>query len=97
MRAHPEPLRYLRNRLAPLGDLRHRTTLDLVAEIAFAQLGLLASKSWKKTPGNLGAVQSTVNQEPCQSKMISERQRSCAFLRRFLGIGEGLSQLFKRH
>ncbi|MEX1663601.1 tyrosine-type recombinase/integrase [Thioclava sp. 15-R06ZXC-3] len=57
MRAHPEPLRNLRNRVATLGDLRDRVSLELVAEIAFAHLGLLASKLGKKASTNLGAIQ----------------------------------------
>ncbi|MDB6178391.1 hypothetical protein PAF17_12875, partial [Paracoccus sp. Z330] len=39
------------------GDLRDRVTLELGAEIAFAHLGLLASKLGKKASTNLGAIQ----------------------------------------
>jgi hypothetical protein len=49
-----QPLRDLRNRIAPLGDLSHRITLEIVAEIDFAHHGLLASKSGKKASTKLG-------------------------------------------
>ena len=46
--------------LAPLGDLTHRVLLELVAEISFAHLGLLASKLGKKASTNLVAIHGRV-------------------------------------
>jgi hypothetical protein len=43
MRTHAQALRNLRNRVTPLGDLTHRVPLELVGEIGFARIGLLAS------------------------------------------------------
>ena len=57
MGTHPQTLRCLRNRISWIGDLTHRGTLELVAEIAFAHIGLLASKLGKKASTNLGAIQ----------------------------------------
>jgi hypothetical protein len=51
-----QPLRHLRNRIAPLGDLRYRVPFEIVAEIGFAHHGLLASKLGKKASTNLGAI-----------------------------------------
>lgn len=58
--AHPQTLRHLQNRISSLGDLTHRVTLELVAEIAFAHVGLLASKLGKKASTNLRAIQNAV-------------------------------------
>jgi hypothetical protein len=43
MLAGAQPLPNLRNRIALLGDLRHRVPFEIVAKIAFAHYGLLAS------------------------------------------------------
>jgi hypothetical protein len=42
-RAHTQPLRNFRNRIAPFRDLTHRVPLKLFAEIRFAHDDLLAS------------------------------------------------------
>jgi 2-keto-4-pentenoate hydratase/2-oxohepta-3-ene-1,7-dioic acid hydratase in catechol pathway len=39
------------------GNLTHRVALELVAEIGFAHIGLLASKLGRKASTNLGAIQ----------------------------------------
>ena len=39
-----EPLRYLRYWIPSLGDLRHRITLELIAEIGLPHRRLLSSK-----------------------------------------------------
>lgn len=56
MLADPQSLRNIRNRVSTLRDLTHRVTLELVAEIAFAHYGLLASNLGKKASTNLGAI-----------------------------------------
>lgn len=40
----PQALRNLRDRMATLGDLAHRIAREIVAEIAFAKIGLLSLK-----------------------------------------------------
>jgi hypothetical protein len=57
MWAYTQPLRNLRYRIAPLGDLKHRVTFEIVAEIGLAHNGLLASNLGKKASINLGAIQ----------------------------------------
>ncbi|GGC36816.1 hypothetical protein GCM10011371_25260 [Novosphingobium marinum] len=57
MLADPEPLRNLRHPVAALGDLGHRITLELVAEISFPHRRLLSSNLGKKASTNLGAIQ----------------------------------------
>lgn len=52
-----QQLRNLRNRIASFGDLTHRITFEIVAEIRFAQKGLLPSNLGKKVSTNLGAIQ----------------------------------------
>ena len=52
-----QPLRKLRNRIASLGDLRHRVSIKIVAELRFTHLSLLASNLGKKASTNLGAIQ----------------------------------------
>ncbi len=56
MLAHPKTLRNLRNRIAALGDLRHRVPFEVLTEIGFTHLCLLASKLGKKASTNLGAI-----------------------------------------
>jgi hypothetical protein len=56
MLADAEALRNLRHRIAPLSDLCHRVSLELVAEIAFAHLGLLASNLGDKASTPLGDI-----------------------------------------
>ncbi len=46
--------------VAPLGDLRHRIALELVAEISLTYRRLLSSKLGKKASTNLGAIQMVV-------------------------------------
>ena len=53
-----QPLRDLRDRATPLGDLRDRIALEIVTEIASPHHGLLASKLGKKASTNLGAIHS---------------------------------------
>ena len=55
--AHAQPLRHLRNWIAPIGDLRDSIALELVTEIAGPHHGLLASNLGKKASTNLGAIQ----------------------------------------
>lgn len=57
MLANAEPLGHLRNRVAPLRDLRDRVTLEIVREMSRPHHGLLASKLGKKASTNLGAIQ----------------------------------------
>jgi len=57
MRAHAQALGDLRNRIAPLRDLGHRIPFEIVAEITFTHVGLLASNLGKKASTNLGAIQ----------------------------------------
>ncbi|GGO30316.1 hypothetical protein GCM10010991_15050 [Gemmobacter aquaticus] len=57
VQTHPQAFRHLFDREAPIGDLRNRITLEIVAEIAGAHHGLLASQSAKKTPKKHGAIQ----------------------------------------
>lgn len=60
MCADTQTLRYLRNRIASLGDLRHRAPFEIVTEIARAYHGLLASKLEKKGSTSLGAIQFSI-------------------------------------
>jgi hypothetical protein len=57
MQAYTQPLRNLRYRIAPLGDLHHSVPFEIVAETTFAHDGLLAAKLGKKASKNLGAIQ----------------------------------------
>ncbi|MGQ3210419.1 pseudaminic acid biosynthesis-associated methylase [Shinella sp.] len=59
MLAHTQPLRNLRNRVAPLSDLAHSVTVKLFTEIRPAHDALLASNLGKKTSTNLGAIHVT--------------------------------------
>jgi hypothetical protein len=54
--AHAQPLRHLRNRIAPLSDLRDSIALELITEISGPHHGLLASNLGKKASTNLGAI-----------------------------------------
>ena len=72
MLAHPEPLGNLRYPAAPLGDLRHRIALELVAEISLSHLRLLSSKLGKKASTNPGAIQSGVGHS-----IYCAAQRAC--------------------
>ncbi|MHA6732046.1 hypothetical protein, partial [Devosia sp. A369] len=51
----------------PLGDLTNRVPLEIVAEIGFAHVGLLASKLGRKASTNLGAIQSAHANTPLTS------------------------------
>ena len=53
-----QPSRYLRNRIAPLGDLRHRVPFEIITESSCAHHGLLSSNLGKKASTKLGAIQS---------------------------------------
>ena len=53
----PQPRSHLRNRLAPLGDLKDRIALEVLGEVRIAHRGLLASKLGKKASTNLWAIQ----------------------------------------
>jgi hypothetical protein len=57
MQAYTQPLRNLRYRIAPLGDLMHRVSFEIVAVTTSTHDGLLASKLGKKASKNLGAIQ----------------------------------------
>ena len=46
----------LRNRVVPLGDLRHHVPFEIVTDIGFAHHRPLASKLGKKASTNPGAV-----------------------------------------
>lgn len=59
MLADAEPLRHLSYRITPFGDLSHRITLELIAEIGLPHRRLLSSKLGSKASRNLGATQST--------------------------------------
>jgi hypothetical protein len=50
----PWPYVLARHQIAPLNELRHRITLELIAEIGFALHGLLASMLGNKASTNLG-------------------------------------------
>lgn len=56
--ADPKPRRDLPDRVTPLGDLRDRIPLEIVAEPVAAHHGLLASKLAKKASTRHGAIQS---------------------------------------
>ena len=56
IRADPKSFLYFPDRVAPLGDLRDCISLELIAEIAAAHLGLLSSKLTKKASTIHGAI-----------------------------------------
>lgn len=53
----PEPLRNFRYRISPLGNLRHRITLELITEIGLPHQRLLSSFLGAWASRNLGATQ----------------------------------------
>lgn len=58
VRIDAQPPRDLRDRIASLGNLRHRVPFELIAETGFARHGLLASQSGTKASTNPGAIHS---------------------------------------
>src|SRR5690606_19428702 len=66
---------YLRNGVAPLGDLRHCIALEIVTKIASPHHGLLASKLGKKASINLGAIQIVSGFSPPHTSFISSRHK----------------------
>lgn len=63
MLAHTQALRHFRNRIAPLGVLRHCIPLELFTEIPLTHHGLFASNLGKKTSTSLGAIHLLVSDE----------------------------------
>jgi hypothetical protein len=59
MLAHAQTVRNLRYPIASFNNLDHIVSLELMTGAAFEQLSLLASKSGKKAPTNLGVIQTS--------------------------------------
>lgn len=71
MLVDPQPLRNLCNWIASLRDLGQRVTLEIIVEMNFAHLGLLASKLGKKASTNLGAMHGSLIREGYEAPAIA--------------------------
>jgi hypothetical protein len=67
-----EPLGNFRYRITPLRDLRHRITLELVAEIHITRQRRLSSKLGYRASRNLGAVHNCIHpiRAPACAKIV---------------------------